>query len=68
VRQLADGREFLTFADQPAARIGPTRKTHCDLDKLKEKYPAAYADPEIVYETVSHTIYIDKAYKVRGTK
>ena len=65
VRQIADGREFLMFADQPAARIGETVKTYCRLDKLKEKYPDAYADPEVVYETKSHTIYVDKAYKVK---
>jgi predicted phage-related endonuclease len=64
LRQLADGREFVTFAGQLAYRLGPTRNTNVDLDKLKEKYPDAYADPEVVSETTSHTIYIDKAYKV----
>lgn len=65
VRQIADGREFLMFADEPAARIGKTTRTYCRLDKLKERYPDAYADPEVVYEKSSHTIYIDKAYKVK---
>jgi predicted phage-related endonuclease len=64
LRQLADGREFVTFAGQLAYRLGPTHNTNVDLDKLKEKYPDAYADPEVVSETTSHTIYIDKAYKV----
>jgi predicted phage-related endonuclease len=65
LRQLADGREILTFAGQSAVRFGPTHRTNVDLDKLKEKYPDAYADPEVVSETTSHTIYIDKAYKVK---
>lgn len=65
LRQLADGKEFVTFADQPAYRISETTTARVDLDKLKEKYPDAYADPEVVSETKSHTIYIDKAYKVK---
>lgn len=65
LRQIADGREFLTFADRPAFRLGPTNRTNVDLDKLKEKYPEAYADPEVVTEKDGHTIYIDKAYKVK---
>lgn len=66
LRQLADGREFVTFAGQPAFRLGETSRTNVNLDKLKEKYPDAYGDPEVVSETTSHTIYIDKAYKVKG--
>lgn len=65
VRQLAGGREFLRFADLPAARIGASSRTNVDLDKLKEKYPDAYADPEVVSVTKSHTIYIDKAFKLK---
>lgn len=66
LRQLADGREFVTFAGQPAFRLGETHRTNVDLDRLKEKYPDAYGDPEIVSTTDSHTIYVDKAYKVKG--
>jgi predicted phage-related endonuclease len=65
LRQLADGKEFVKFADEPAFRLGITTRTNVDLDKLKEKYPDAYADPEVVSETRSHTIYIDKAYKIK---
>lgn len=65
LRQLADGHEFVKFADELAYRLGPTTTTNVNLDKLKEKYPDAYADPEVVSETHSHTIYIDKAYKVK---
>jgi predicted phage-related endonuclease len=65
LRQLADGREFITFADRPAYRLGESARTKVNIDKLKEKYPDAYDDPEVVSETKSHTIYIDKAYKVK---
>jgi predicted phage-related endonuclease len=64
LRQLADGKEFVTFSGELAYRLGPTTKTNVDLDKLKEKYPDAYDDPEVVSETHSHTIYLSKAYKV----
>lgn len=65
LRQLADGREFITFADRPAFRLGESTRTRVDVDKLKEKYPDAYDDLEVVSESTSHTIYIDKAYKVK---
>jgi predicted phage-related endonuclease len=68
LRQLANGAEFVKFADEPAYRLGPTTRTNVDLDKLKEKYPDVYADLEVVSQTKSHTIYIDKAYKVGKAK
>jgi putative phage-type endonuclease len=66
--QLADGHEIVTFASEPAFRYAPTRRTHVNLDRLREKYPDAYADPEVVEERTGHTIYIDKAYKVPARK
>lgn len=66
--QLAAGHEFVKFADQLAYRYGPTTRTHVDLNKLREKYPDAYADHEVVEERTGHTIYIDKAYKVPPRK
>jgi predicted phage-related endonuclease len=66
--QLANGHEIVTFANKPAFRYGPSTRTHVDLDRLREKYPDAYADPEVVEERKSHTIYIDKAYKVPPRK
>lgn len=68
LRQLADGHEIMKFAGEKAYRLGPTSRTNVDLDKLSEKYPDAYADPEVVSTTKSHTIYIDKAYKVSKPK
>jgi predicted phage-related endonuclease len=66
--QLAGGHEFVTFSGELAYRYGPTKRTHVDLDKLREKYPDAYADTEVVEERKGHTIYIDKAYKVPPRK
>ena len=62
--QLADGREIVTFSGERAYWYGRSVRTNVDLDVLAERYPAAYADPDVVSETVSHPIYIDKAYKV----
>lgn len=66
--QLAGGHEFVKFSGELAYRYGPTTRTHVDLDKLREKYPDAYADPQVVEERKGHTIYIDKAYKVPPRK
>lgn len=68
LRQLAAGHEFVKFADHLAYRVGPTTRTNVDLDKLQEKYPDVYADPEVVSETKSHTIYLAKEYKVSKPK
>jgi putative phage-type endonuclease len=66
--QLADGHEYVTFANELAYRYGATTRTHVNLDRLRERHPEAYADPEVVEERTSHTIYIDKAYKVPPRK
>jgi predicted phage-related endonuclease len=65
LRQIAGGREVMKFSGERAYWLQPSTTTHVNLDKLKEKYPDAYADPEVVSETKSHTIYIDKAYKIK---
>lgn len=63
--QLADGRETVTFSGERAFWYGESEDTRCDLDKLAERYPDAYTDPEVVKRKKKYTIYIDKAYKVR---
>lgn len=63
--QMADGMQHMMFADMPAYRYGESHRTHVDLDKLRERHPDAYADPEIVEDRRSYTLYIDKAYKAR---
>lgn len=67
LRQHADGHETVTFSGDRAYWFGTQRRSKVDLERLAEKYPDAYADPEIVSETVSHPIYIDRAYRVRQT-
>ena len=66
--QLADGREIVTFSGERAYWYGRSVRTNVDLDVLRERYPEAYADPAVVSETVSHPLYIDKAYKIRERK
>lgn len=65
LRQHADGHETVTFSGDRAYWFGTQRRSKANLERLAEKYPDAYADPEIVSETVSHPIYIDRAYRVR---
>jgi predicted phage-related endonuclease len=68
LRQLADGAEHVTFSGELAYRLGESTRTNVDLDRLKEKYPDVYDDDEVVTHKKSHTIYIDKAYKVKGPR
>lgn len=62
--QLADGALVVKFADHYAYGYRPTRRTSANLDRLAEKYPDAYADPEIVRETNGYAINIGKDFKV----
>lgn len=66
--RLADGAEYVKFCDELAYRFGPTTKTKVNLDRLAERYPNAYADPEVVSETKSHTIYLAAPYKVKPNR
>lgn len=63
--QLAGGHEIVTFSGERAYWYGRSVRTNVDLDVLAERYPSAYADPDVVSETISHPIYVDKAYKER---
>ena len=53
----------MTFANQLAYELAPVTRTSCDLDRLAERHPAAYAD--CVRETTTHTIRIAPDYRVR---
>lgn len=66
--QQADGAEVVTFAGDLAYEFRPTRRTHVDLDALRERHPAAYADAEVVSQRTSHTLSIAKAYRVPTRK
>jgi predicted phage-related endonuclease len=66
LRQLANGAELVLFGDHPAYGYRPASKAKVDLDALRERYPSAYADPEVVSETTYHTLYIDQSYRVKN--
>jgi putative phage-type endonuclease len=61
--ELADGNRFVTFSNELAYEIAPRAKTRVDLERLAEKYPQAYADPDVVSETTFTAIQIAKAYR-----
>ena len=65
--QIADGRQVVTFAGERAFWYSESEDVRADLDVLAERYPEAYADPEVVTRKKKYTVYIDKAYKVRQT-
>lgn len=68
LRRIADGAEVVLFSDELAYSYRPGTHTSTNLDKLAERYPAAYADPEIVISKPTHTLVIDRAYKVKATE
>lgn len=65
--QIADGALSMMFSDRPAYRYGPVQRTSVDLDKLLERHPDAYNDPEVVTRSTTYTLYVDKAYKHKYT-
>jgi hypothetical protein len=66
LRQHADGAEVVSFCGERAYWYGETTRKKTDLEKLQERWPQAYE--ECVTEATSHTLYIDKAYKVKGDR
>lgn len=63
--RIADGAEMVLFGDQPAWSYREGRSTKVDLEKLAERYPDAFNDPEIVVRGTTHTLVVDKAYRVK---
>lgn len=61
LRRLAAGAEFVKFADELAYRYTPTTRSRCDLERLKEQYPDAYA--ACVSESTSHTLRVEQAFR-----
>ena len=61
---------MVTFAGEFAYGFRPGTTTRANLDALRERHPAAYADPKVVVSTPTNTIGIARAYKVppRGTQ
>ena len=63
--ELADGARYVTFDGELAYQLDPVTRTNVDAERLAEKYPEAYADPEVVRTTTSHAIRIAPAFKVK---
>ncbi len=70
--QLAEGAEVVLFGDQRAYQYGgegaQQSRTKVDLDKLAERHPVAYADPEVVTQTVGPVLRLASAFKVKKTR
>lgn len=61
LRRLAAGKELIKFADELAYRYTPSTRSKCDLERLKEQYPDAYA--ACVSESTSHTLRVEQAFR-----
>jgi putative phage-type endonuclease len=69
ILRQADGARWVTTptlnGPELAYEFAPRERTKVNLDILREKYPKAYADPEVVVQTTSWQINIADAYKVK---
>jgi putative phage-type endonuclease len=69
VLRQADGARWVTTATDNGSALAyefaPRENTKVDLDRLKERYPEAYEDPEVVIHSTSWQINIADAYKVK---
>lgn len=65
VLQQADGARFVSTQTDNGTELlyefTPASRSNVDLDVLREKYPAAYADPEVVKQSTSWTLKINKS-------
>lgn len=66
MRRVAAGAEIVTFGGEKAYEYKPTRRTKVDLVALREKFPMVY--DQVVTETESPTLYVDRAYKIKPNK
>jgi putative phage-type endonuclease len=67
--QQANGARYVMHEGRLLYEFGPTTRSKCDLDRLAERWPDAYAD--CVTERTSYTIRVDRAFRAsaknRGT-
>lgn len=61
--KIANGARYVTFSDELAFSFAERNRTKVDLDALAERYPKAYADPEVVTQTKSYQLDIAPQYK-----
>jgi YqaJ-like recombinase protein len=63
--QLADGARVVLFGDEPAYEYGEGSRTNVNVERLAEKYPDAYNDPEVVTETTYPILRLAPAYRIK---
>jgi hypothetical protein len=67
--RIANGVQVVLFSDRPAWSY---RESHAEkvnsagIDVLKERYPDAYNDPDVVERKTTYTLVVDRAYKVKA--
>jgi putative phage-type endonuclease len=61
LRRLAKGAELVKFGDEMAYQYTPTTRSKCDLERLKEQYPDAYA--ACVTESTSSTLRVSADFR-----
>jgi predicted phage-related endonuclease len=61
--QQAAGKQLITFAGQRAYSYEERSRVNVDLEALRERHPAAYADPEVVSETHYYQLSIDSSVR-----
>lgn len=62
--RLADGRRYVTFANELAYEFAPVARTSVDVAALRERYPDVAA--EVVTDTQHHQIRIARQYRARA--
>ena len=62
----AGGAELVTFADEEAWSYRRDPYVWVDLERLAEKHPEVYADPEVVHHKSKTVLVVAKAYRQRA--
>lgn len=65
--RLAEGKRWLHFAGEPAFEMSPRSKTHINAERLAEKYPQAWGDPEVVESRTYWQLDLAPAYRIKET-
>lgn len=69
IAQQADGARWVKIPTDDGPELvyeyRPGDRTRVDLDRLRERYPHVYADPEVVIHSTSWSIVLADAYKVQ---
>jgi predicted phage-related endonuclease len=63
LHRLADGARHVTYAGELAYEFSPRSRIKIDQERLAEKYPNVWTDPEIVSQTTYWQLDLAPAYK-----